>query len=92
MSVMNTRLNAISVAPAALTLARGSSALLAATGTFQNGFTMDVTQQVKWTSSNRAAVWAGNSQRGLVKGQSAGNATVTASRTGKSGAASVTVN
>lgn len=91
LTVMNTKLSSISLAPATLSLAAGTSGALVATGTFANGFSMDVTQQVRWSSSNKGVAAAGNSQRGVVRAVSAGSATVTASRGNKSGTASVTV-
>jgi uncharacterized protein YjdB len=91
LTVMNTRLSSISVAPASLSLAAGQRGALTATGTFANGFIMDVTAQVKWSSSNRSVAAANNSQRGVVRAMSAGSATITASKSGKSGSAAVTV-
>ena len=92
LTVVNTKLSSISLSPSSLSLAAGSSATLVATGTFANGFSMDVTAQVRWTSSNRNVAVAGNSARGVVRAIAAGTATITATRSGKSGSAAVTVN
>ncbi len=82
-------LQSLTVTPGNLALARSSRAQLAARGTFSDGQSYDLTQSVRWVSSNAAV--ANVSFTGEVQGQAPGNATVTASSSGQSGAVNVTV-
>lgn len=83
-------LTSLAVSPANLALARASRSQLAARGTFSDGQSYDLTQSVRWVSSNAAV--ANVSFTGEVQGQAVGNATVTASSSGQSGSVNVTVN
>src|SRR5260221_6604642 len=91
LTVFSGKISSIAITPATLTLAKGSSQRVVATGTWANGFSMDVTAQVRWSSSNRGVAVANNSARGLVSAAGSGSATVTAFKTGKSGTLAVTV-
>jgi hypothetical protein len=79
----------IAVAPAAVTIAAGTTRQLVATGTYGDGSTRDVSAEATWTSSSPvvATVAAG----GLVTSRAAGVATVTAAVGAISGGSSVTV-
>lgn len=77
-------LTSIAISSSAQTVPVGSTLQLTATGTFQDGNTLDVTQLVAWTTGNsgQATVDA----TGLVKGVAAGNVTITATATTKTAA------
>ena len=63
LTVDNATLQAIAIAPEMPAVARGTTRQFAATGSFSDGSTLDVTSQVTWASSNRrwrpypAPVW-----------------------------------
>lgn len=81
-------LASISVLPATLTVADGEISALAATATYDDASTADVTAECSWSSSDptKATVSAG-----FVTGVAAGAATVTASYGGESDTCAVTV-
>ncbi|MFF5451880.1 Ig-like domain-containing protein [Streptomyces sp. NPDC012950] len=81
-------LESISVLPATLTVADGEIGALAATATYDDASTADITADCSWTSSDptKATVSAG-----FVTGVAAGAATVTASYGGMSDTCAVTV-
>jgi hypothetical protein len=82
-------LNNLSVTPAAATINRGATRQFAATGTYSNGSTADLTGSVTWASSNTgvATINAG----GLATGTGGGSATISATLNNKTGTASLTV-
>ncbi len=73
-------LQSIAVAPASVALHVGLSQQLAATGTFSDGSTQDLTTLVAWVSSNASAASVSNDpgSAGLVSAIAPGSATVTA--------------
>lgn len=81
-------LQSINVTPATLAIPTGEIAALAATATYSDSTTADVTASATWTSSapTKATVSAG-----FVTGVAAGTATVTASYQGQSDTCAVTV-
>jgi hypothetical protein len=93
LTVTNAKLKSVAITPAASTLPVGQTGQLTATGTFDDGEVLEVTGQVKWTSSDRsiARVSNGGATRGLVTGKAAGRATITAGKGNTKGTAAVTV-
>jgi len=83
------RLTDIQLSPATVSVAKGLTQQLTASGTWSDGTKQDVTAQVAWSSSAPAV--ASVSAAGLVKGEGMGSAAVTASLGAISGAATVTV-
>ncbi|WP_406157779.1 Ig-like domain-containing protein [Streptomyces canus] len=81
-------LSSISVTPATLTVAAGEIGALAATATYSDATTADVTASATWTTSDatKATVSAG-----FVTGIAAGSATVTATYQGQTDTCAVTV-
>ena len=90
-TVTNPSLNLVSVAtaPATATVGVGNSVQLAATGTYSDNSTQDVTTQAQWSSSDTTKVTV--SSAGLVTGGAPGTATVRASYGGFAGSTTVTV-
>jgi len=78
----------VSVAPATATVAVGSTTQLTATPKDANGGTLSG-RTVTWASSNTSVATVNAS--GLVTGQVAGTATITATSEGQSGTAAITV-
>ena len=78
----------VTVSPPSASVVAGSTVNLQATVKDQNGNVMSG-QTVTWTSSNTAAATVNAS--GVVSGVAAGNATITATSSGKSGTAAITV-
>ena len=83
----------IGVTPSNLTLARGTTVQLTATGLFSDQSTQDLTHQVNWSSSSTAVASIANvaSALGLVSAVSTGSSTITATRANVSGTCSITV-
>lgn len=81
-------LESLSVTPASTSVADGEITALAATATYSDSSTADVTAEATWTSSDatKATVSAG-----FVTGIAAGSATVTASYQGQTDTCAVTV-
>ena len=79
----------VTVSPATATVAIGATQTLAATVKDQNGVVMSG-QAVTWSSSNTAVATVNAS--GVVTGVAAGSATISATSSGKTGSASLTVN
>jgi hypothetical protein len=81
-------LESISVTPATLSVADGEIGALAATATYSDATTADVTAEATWTTSDatKATVSAG-----FVTGIAAGSATVTASYQGQTDTCAVTI-
>lgn len=88
-STSDATLLSITVTPASATLAAGTAAQLAATGSYSNGTSTNVTGLVTWTSS--ASSVASVSAAGTVSGITPGSATVTATAGMVSGSNTVTV-
>jgi RHS repeat-associated protein len=78
----------IAVTPATLEVDAGETASLTATLTWSDGTTTDVTATAEWTSSNSAVATV---DAGVVTAVSAGTATITATASGFSGSAQITV-
>jgi hypothetical protein len=81
----------IKVTPATASISKGVSVQLKATGTYSDGTTLDITSQVSWTSSSKKIATV-NGAGGKVTGHKKGTATITASKSGISGTATITVN
>lgn len=82
-------LQSIAVTPANATVAAGASQQFVATGTFSNGTTQDLTNQVAWSSSSDAI--ATISQGGTASAVAAGTATIRAESGGVSGSRDLVV-
>ncbi len=94
MTVTNATLTGIGVTPAAVTLPKGLTKALTATGTFSDGTTQDLTTQVSWDSSAPATASVSNADgsQGVVTAAAPGGPVdITATRNAVSGASSVTV-
>jgi uncharacterized protein YjdB len=87
-------LTMISVSPPMPSISVGASEPFAATGTFSDGSTQALTDSVAWSSSNAADATiqtAGQAEPGMAVGVAAGSVTITASMSGKSGTAMLTI-
>ena len=82
-------LTSIAVGPAPISVARGASLQLRATGTWSDGSTTDVTAQSTWNST--VPIVASVSGSGLLTGQEIGAASITASSSGVTGTGPATV-
>ena len=80
---------AITVAPANTTNLVGASQQFAATGTYSDGSTQNITSQVTWTSSSAGVATINAS--GLATAVSDGTTTISAGLSGVSGSAALTV-
>ncbi len=91
--VESASLSSIQVTPPARSLAAGFSAPFAATGTFSNGDTQNLTNFVNWTSSNSSAATISNavSTAGQATGVQPGATTISAVYLGQVGTATLTV-
>src|SRR5271169_1428232 len=79
----------VAVTPASPTIAKGTMVQLAATATFSDNTTQDVSTASSWTSSDTTIATV--SASGLVTGVAPGTVTVTAAYSGVSGTDTVTV-
>jgi len=86
LTVSNATLQSIAVTPASVSLGVGGTQQFTATGTFSDGSTQDISNDVGWTSSN-TAVAKFNSQSGLAVCEGTGTAQVTATLNSKTGLA-----
>jgi len=86
-------LSAIAIAPVNQTVRLGTSLQLAATGTFADGSSQDITNLINWNSSAPAIVSVSNTagSKGLVTGQAIGSSVITASFGSVSNSTGVTV-
>ena len=92
LTVTSETLNSIVVTPASTTLAVGATRQLTATGYFSQGSVLDLTSQVRWQLTPRSVANIGNStSRGLVSAKKVGSATIRASKSNKTGTASLSV-
>ena len=82
-------LNSIAVTPSNQTIGLGSQLSLSATGTYSSGPALNITGQVRWSSSSPAV--ATISTRGLVSAISPGSAVISATLNGKTSSTTVTV-
>jgi uncharacterized protein YjdB len=82
-------LASIAVTPTIATIAAKATQQFAATGTYSDGSTANITSTVSWTTSSAAVATV--SASGLATGVAAGSATVTASLSGVAGTATLTV-
>jgi hypothetical protein len=80
---------AISVTPATASIAARATEQFTATATYSDSSTANVTTTATWNSSNIAVATASSS--GLATGASAGSSTITASLSGVSGTAALSV-
>ncbi|HTW75627.1 MAG TPA: PilC/PilY family type IV pilus protein [Steroidobacteraceae bacterium] len=80
----------ISVSPVDPTITAGQTESFIATGTYSDGSTQNLTDQVGWTSSDTGIATI-NSQ-GLASSSSAGSTSITATLSGISGSTTLTVN
>jgi len=92
-TVTDAVLRSIDLTPASPTVAVNSVLRLAATGTYSDGTTADITARVTWSSATPsvAAVSNASGVQGLVTGVSAGTSVVSATLSGVSGTTTVTV-
>ena len=86
-------LESITVSPPSSTLAPNGTVSLAATGTFSDGSTLDITNSVTWSAAPPGVVSVSNAMgtAGVVTALAVGGAAVTATANGVMGAAKVTV-
>lgn len=91
LTVTDVSLTAIAVTPANVTLPLAASTDLVATGSFSDGSTQDITAQVTWSSSAPNVVTVAASPPGRITSVATGTATVTATLSGRTGQAQVTV-
>ena len=85
-------LTSITITPPNPSIAKGTSMQLTATGTYSDGTTQDLTNQVSWTSSNgNVVVSATSTTQGLVTGVVVGSSLLTARLDGIEGSTTVTV-
>ena len=86
-------LQSIALTPPTPSIAKGTTRQFAATGTYSNGTTQDLTSQATWSSSNStiATVSDAAGSKGLGTGVAIGTATVSAALTGITGSTSLTV-
>lgn len=82
-TVTDAILTAIAVSPVNLTLPKGLTRQMTATGTFSDASTQDITNQVTWASSATANVTVSTS--GVVTGAGVGTAMISATLSGVSG-------
>jgi hypothetical protein len=92
-SVSVAALVSIAVLPSNPSILVGSNQQLAASGTFSDGSTHNLTASVTWSSSNSSIVNVGNTpgSQGLATGVATGTATITAAMGGTSATTSITI-
>ena len=92
-TVSQAKLTSITVTPATANVTAGVAQPFKATGNFDDGATLDLTTQVTWTSSNIGVAQVSNAagSNGVASSLVAGTATITATLTGVSGTATLTV-
>src|SRR5215469_302468 len=86
-------LTSIEITPADPSIAKGTTQQLAATGTFSDGSTEDLTNRVSWTSGDETIAQVSNlpDAPGVVTGLGIGSSSITATLKGVSGSTTVTV-
>lgn len=92
-TVTSATLTTIAVTPVNPTIPDGSTQQFAATGTYSDMSTADLTQQVTWSSSNTAVATISNAtgSKGLASAQSVGQTTITATFGTTSGGTTLSV-
>lgn len=92
-TVTSATLSSIAVTPNTAMVTIGMERPFAATGTFSDGTSMDVTPYVTWLSSNRMVADVANAwpYQGTAKGLSVGSVTITAVRGAVTGTAALQV-
>lgn len=80
LTVKQPELKAIAVSPSGSAVFPGKVQLMTAIGTYSNGMKKDITQMVKWTSSNSSVASIGNAEgyRGIAVPLSAGTTAIRA--------------
>lgn len=92
LTVTAAKLTALSLSPSNPGIAQGTSQPFTATGSFSDGSTADLSNQVTWSASDvMGSGVASVSNTGLVQGKAQGVATISATQMGLSGQSSVTV-
>lgn len=93
LTVTNATLSSLTITPAAPRAAAGTRVQLAATGSYSDGTSIDLTEQVVWTSDDTAVATVSNlpGQRGRVTAAAAGVANVNARFSATSGSAALSV-
>ncbi len=93
LTITNATLVSISLTPPNISVPLGVKPQYAATGTFTDSSTQDITTQVTWTSSNTgvATISSAAGSEGLASTVSTGSTTITATLSGKSGTTGLTV-
>ncbi len=83
----------IEITPVNASISAGATQQFAATGTFSDSTTQDLTQDVTWSSSDSSIATASNApgSKGVVTGVAPGSATISATFSGKTGAVTVSV-
>lgn len=82
-------LQSIAVTPSSLSIGIGGTVQFAAAGTFSNGAVVDMTPLVAWSSSDGNVMMVSLAGVGIARAQ--GNATISATYNGVTGAAALTV-
>jgi uncharacterized protein YjdB len=92
-SVVDATLSSIAVTPATASVTAGKTQAFTATGTYNNGTTVDLTTQATWSSSNIAVAQVSNASgsRGLATALTTGSANISAALGGVTGEAKLTV-
>ena len=92
-TITTSPLTAIQVAPAGPSIALGTRQAFTATAQFMDGSSLDVTEQVSWSSSALGVATVSNAagSRGLATSVSVGMATITAALGGANGSSVLTV-
>jgi len=93
LTVTPATLVSLAITPAIPAIPLGTMQQFAATGTFTDGSTQDVTATVQWSSDNAAIATISNSgsTRGLAKGVATGTANITATSGSVTGTTTLTV-
>ncbi len=93
LNVTQAVLQSIDITPAIPAIAKGTTQLFTATGTYSDNTTEDLTAAVAWSSSNTAVATVSNAQNstGLATAVGTGLATITATLGGVSGSTDLTV-
>ncbi|HEV2490892.1 MAG TPA: Ig-like domain-containing protein [Candidatus Acidoferrales bacterium] len=89
LQVTNAKLNSITIAPSSSNIALGTSQQFLATGIFSDGSTINITNQVAWSSSNVSVAVIGSGGNATSAG--VGSTTITAVLAGVSSNATLTV-
>jgi hypothetical protein len=93
LTVSGATVTSIAVSPAAATVPKGYKAAFTAVATYSDASTLDVTQNVTWSSSSTTTATVSNTAgtQGVATGVAAGTATISARLSGVTGTAQLTV-